>query len=88
LTGVEGLDSSTVARPADEAHPLDVHPKDDRPVRAKWNRRFWGFDILAFADRTYLVQFGRDRKPPFLIVGWCRWYPCSVEFPRYRQPGK
>jgi hypothetical protein len=62
-----------------------MQPNDDQPVRATWNRNFWGFHILAFADHTYLIEFGTDRKPPLMTVGWCHWHPCSVEFPRFRK---
>jgi hypothetical protein len=63
-------------------------PHDDDRVHAMWNRRFWGFQILAFADHTYPIDFGSDTKPPSMTVGWCRWYPCSLGFPRFRRLGK
>jgi hypothetical protein len=62
-----------------------MQPNDDHPVRATWNRRFWGFQILAFADHTFLIDLGSDRKPPLVTLGWCRWYPCSLKFPRFRK---
>jgi len=55
---------------------------EDEPIRATWNRRFRGLQILAFADHTYLLDFGSDKKPPFMTLGWSRWYPCSLDFPR------
>jgi len=30
---------------------------EEHLVHATWNRRFWGFQILAFADHTYLIDF-------------------------------
>jgi hypothetical protein len=75
----------------DLRHPLKCRilgmmpPKDDHPVRATWSRRFWGFHILAFADHTYQIDFGSDRKPPLITVGWWRWYPISLAFPRFRK---
>lgn len=60
---------------------------DDHKVRATWNRRFWGFQILAFGDHTYSIDFGSDRKPVFMSVGWRRWYPYRLEFPRFRKLG-
>jgi len=65
-----------------------MQPEDDHRVRATWSRRFWGFQILSFADHTYLIDFGSDRKPVFMTVGWCRWYPCSLKFPRFQKPGR
>jgi hypothetical protein len=63
-----------------------MKPNDsDNKVRATWNRRFWGFQILAFADHTYLIDFGSDKKPTLMTVGWCRWYPCLLRFPRFRK---
>jgi hypothetical protein len=48
-----------VANPPDVPHPRNDATDDERPVRATWNRQFWGFHILAFADdHTYLIQFG------------------------------
>jgi hypothetical protein len=52
-------------------------------VRATWSRRFPGFQILAFADHSYLIDIGRDHKPPLVVIGWHRWRPVSIEFKRW-----
>jgi hypothetical protein len=69
-------DSTAMPRRADD---------DDHLVHATWNRRFWGFTILAFADHTYEIDIGSANKPPMISFGWCRWYPCAFEFPRLRR---
>jgi hypothetical protein len=62
------------------------HENDER-VRATWSRRFLGVQILAFADHTYEIDFGSNKKPPLLVLGWCRWYPCTLDFPRFQKLG-
>jgi hypothetical protein len=52
-------------------------------VHATWSRRFPGFQILAFADRSYLIDIGCDHKPPLVVIGWYRWHPDSIEFKRW-----
>jgi hypothetical protein len=53
-------------------------------VHATWNRRFWGFQILAFADRSYIIDIGANHKPALVSIGWYRWHPDSIECPRRR----
>jgi hypothetical protein len=50
-------------------------------VHATWNRRFWGFQILAFADRSYVIDIGAAHRPALVSIGWYRWHPDSIEFP-------
>jgi hypothetical protein len=52
-------------------------------VHATWNRKLPGFDVLAFADHSYLINIGSDRKIPLITIGWYRWHPNSIEFPRW-----
>jgi hypothetical protein len=40
---------------------------------------------LAFADRSYTMMIGNKQKPPLLEVGWYRWWPKSLGFPRWRR---
>jgi hypothetical protein len=54
-------------------------------VHATWNRRFWGIQILAFADRSYEIDIGSADKPPLVVIGWYRWWPEDIEFPRLRK---
>jgi hypothetical protein len=54
-------------------------------VHATWSKRFPGLQILAFADHTYLIDIGRDDKPPLVTIGWDRWWPDSIRFPRWRR---
>ena len=53
-----------------------------RGTTVRTEKAFRYFQILAFADHTYLIDFGSDDKPPLMVIGWCRWYPPSIEFPR------
>jgi hypothetical protein len=65
---------------------MNAHePENDEPilVHATWNKRFPGFQILAFADRSYLIDIGSDRKPPLIVIGWYRWHPNSIELKRW-----
>jgi hypothetical protein len=41
-----------------------------------------GLDILAFADRSYLLCIGLGDKPSLITVGWYRWYPDFIELDR------
>jgi hypothetical protein len=52
-------------------------------VHATWNRKLPGFDVLGFADHSYLINIGSDRKIPLITIGWYRWHPNSIEFPRW-----
>ena len=58
---------------------------DSGLVRATWNRSVPGFQILAFADHSYLIDIGSDAKPPLITIGWYRWKPDSLAFPRWRK---
>jgi hypothetical protein len=52
-------------------------------VEATWNRRFPGVAVLAFGDRSYLIDFGWSKdKPPFLTIGWYRWHPDFIDAER------
>ena len=52
-------------------------------VHATWNRRFPSFQILAFTDRSYIIDICSDHKVPLITIGWYRWHPDSIEFPRW-----
>jgi hypothetical protein len=52
-----------------------------------WNRRFWGFQILAFGDRTYSIDFGSEWKPVFMSVGWCRCTRATWSSPVFENSG-
>jgi hypothetical protein len=55
-------------------------------VNATWNRRFLGVQILAFADHSYIIDIGCDKKPSLVSLGWYRWRPNYIEFPRWQRP--
>lgn len=57
----------------------------DQLVDATWSRRFWCIQILAFRDHSYLIDFGRDDKPPLATLGWHRWLRTSLSFARPRR---
>jgi hypothetical protein len=58
---------------------------DEDLVHATWSRRFPLISVLAFADRSYTITIGSRRKPPLLQLGWYRWWPTSLGFPRWRR---
>jgi hypothetical protein len=62
------------------------HEIEDR-VLATWSRGFLGVQVLAFADHTYEIDIGSKGKPPLVSLGWCRWYPCTLDFPRFQKLG-
>jgi hypothetical protein len=39
--------------------------------------------LLAFADHSYEIDIGSDHKVPLITIGWYRWHPDSIEFPRW-----
>jgi len=45
-----------------------------------------GFQVLAFADHSYLIDVGSDHEPPLLTIGWVRRRPNSISFSRRRKP--
>jgi hypothetical protein len=67
-------------RNRERSNPTDCH--DRSVVQATWNRRLRGVHILAFMDRSYFIEFGADHKPPWMTLGWSRWRPNGVRFPR------
>jgi hypothetical protein len=77
--------SQAIQRELGQGPSGPVSPDSRRKIRGTWNRKFPGGHILAFDDHSYLVEFGSDRKPPLLTIGWCRWYPCSLDLPRRRR---
>jgi hypothetical protein len=42
----------------------------------------------AFGDHAYLIDFGSERKPVSMTIGWCRWYPNLLDFLRFRKLGR
>jgi len=42
-----------------------VSSSEENLVRATWNRRFWGFQILAFGDHSFLIDFGSNKEAAF-----------------------
>jgi hypothetical protein len=57
------------------------------PVHATWSRRLPGVTVLAFADRSYHLMLGSGDKPPLAELGWAKWRPNYVRFPRFTKIG-
>jgi hypothetical protein len=55
-------------------------------VNATWSRNIGPVTILAFGDRSYTVMIGSSHKPPMIEVGWARWRPSALRFPRLSRP--
>ena len=67
----------------DESNDAGEPNNEEQLVYATWNKSFPGFDILAFADHSYLINIGSDHKVPLVCIGWYRWHPDSIEFERW-----
>jgi hypothetical protein len=52
-------------------------------VEASWQRRFPSVTLLAFGDRSCLINVGfSEHKPPLITIGWYRWHPDFIEADR------
>jgi hypothetical protein len=65
------------------AHAQEPEIASDGLVHATWNRSFAGVTIYAFADHTYLMDIGFGDKIPLVSIGWVRWRPDEIGFPRW-----
>lgn len=88
------LDSSTLVRRhhwETLAQPTAMSPDtsahyETMTVNASWSRDFGPVTILAFGDRSYTLMIGSGRKLPMIEIGWARWRPNFVRFPRLSRP--
>jgi hypothetical protein len=63
--------------------PRSIRVHDEgMSVNATWSRNVGPVTILAFGGQSYTVMIGSKHKPPMIEIGWARWRPNFVSFPR------
>lgn len=72
---------------ADQSWLHDLVMREDAGdgIHATWSRRLGPVTVLAFRDGRSIVSLGRRDRPALVELGWTRWRPNFVRFPRRRR---